>query len=169
MPFDAWHLRRFRVDPRESRRIEVDRLEELGVVMTEIAPSSAAKLLVRFVEEFVDPRDAGALLDHLEASHAEGRALEIARWIRPDRARRGGPLGCARWLAAGRDRARCVRFERRVRMPALEIDLATLDDAWAASWPGVFVNFDAGRAVVITLDYEDVRCDVREGRSTPYR
>lgn len=62
-----------------------------------------------------------------------------------------------------------MRFDRRPALPALEIELATIDDAWAASWPGAYVNFDAGRAVVITLDYEDVRCDVRAAPATPYR
>lgn len=169
MLFDAWSLRRFRLDPREAQRFEVERLEDLGVVMTEISPVRALPLLRRFVEEFVDPLHAGALVDHFEGPSTDGRALELARWLRPDRARTGGPIGCARWLAAGGARARCVRFERRARMPALEIDLATIEDAWAASWPGAFVNFDAGRAVVITLDYEDVRCDLRSAPKTPYR
>lgn len=169
MLFDAWSLRRFRVDPREAQRFEVERLTGLGVVMTEISPARALPLLRRFVGEFVDPLHAGALVDHFEAPSKDGRALELARWLRPDRTRVGGPIGCARWLAAGGVRARCVRFERRARMPALEIDLSTLDDAWAASWPGAFVNFDAGRAVVITLDYEDVRCDLRSAPATPYR
>ena len=69
----------------------------------------------------------------------------------------------------GFEGGRCIRFERRPRLPALDIDLATIDDTWAASWPGVFVRFDAGRAVVITLDYEEIRCDMRAGRGTPYR
>lgn len=157
------------MDHREVLRFEIERLSELGVVMTEISAASARPLLRRFVEQFVDPLHAGALLDRLDAADDDGRPLELARWLRADRARHGGPIGCARWLAAGRDHARCVRFERRARMPAREIELSTLDDAWAASWPGAFVNFDAGRAVVITLDYEDVRCDVLAAPSTPYR
>ena len=169
MLFDAWLLRRFRADPREQRRFEIARLTELGVSMTELGLQATRRLYDRFIEQFVDAEHAGALRAHLESAEASERSIEITRWLRADRVRRGGPLGCARWLGEGGRAARCVRFERRASLPALEIDLGTLDDAWAASWPGVFVNFDAGRAVAISLDYEDVRCDVRAAPATPYR
>jgi len=49
-----------------------------------------------------------------------------------------------------------VRLERRARLPALDIVVIGMDDAWAASWPGLFVNFEAGRAFVVTVDYEEI-------------
>lgn len=160
---------RFGADPREVRRREVERLEELGVAFVEISPARARPLLGRFVDEFVDPERAPALRALLQASSPTAHALELGRWLRPDRTQRAGPVGCARWLASGRTPARCLRFERRAYLPALDIDLATLDDAWAGSWPGIFVSFEVGRAVVVTLDYEELRCDVRGGPATPYR
>lgn len=169
MLFDAWLLRRFRADPRERRRAEIARLEELGVTMIELALPTTRTLYRRFVDQFIEPEHAAALFAHGDAPETASRAIDLGRWLRADRVALGGSIGCARWLAAGERAARCVRFERRATLPALEIELATLDDAWAACWPGAFVNFDAGRAVVISVDYEDVRCDVRAAPATPYR
>lgn len=89
--------------------------------------------------------------------------------MHPERTRRARERGCLRWLTAGKVGARCVRFERRARLPALEIAVDTLDEAWATSWPGVLVDFDAGRALVITVDYEELRCDLQPSGQTPYR
>ncbi|MFT3770115.1 MAG: hypothetical protein QM820_32195 [Minicystis sp.] len=160
---------RFRADPRDVLSDQLDRLAGLGVVMSTASAERTRSLFAQFVEVFVDPQHGAELLALREDRSGRHRAVEIARWLRPDRARRGGPLGCMRWLAEGSRSARCVRFDRRGSLPALEIDPATLDDTWAASWPGVFVSFEAGRAVVITLDYEDFRCDVRAAPATPYR
>jgi hypothetical protein len=165
----AWLLFRHRVDPRDVLEDELERLGDLGVVLTRISPARTGALFNRFVEQFIDAERAAELRDLRADAQRPHRAVELAHWLRPDRARRGGPTGCVRWLSAGAADARCVRFDRRASLPALEIQLRTLSDAWAASWPGVFVNFDAGRAVEITLDYEDVRCDVRAAPATPYR
>ena len=139
------------------------------MAFVEIAPARARPLLARFIDEFIDPERAAELRALLDASGARDLPFELARWLRPDRARRADAGGCARWLASGRTPARCLRFERRASLPALEIDLATLDDTWAASWPGVFVSFAAGRAVMVTLDYEELRCHLRATPATPYQ
>jgi hypothetical protein len=173
-------LHRFRVDPRAQRRSAVLRLEALGVAAVEVSAARSRALLARFVHEFVEPRHAAALGVELARPRSLQRAIDFDRWLRPDCVRRQGVGGCVRWLLAGASgrsgqqgsepaRTECVRFERAAELPALAIDLTTLEDAWAASWPGVFVSFDAGRAVVVTLDYEEVRCDVRAARATPYR
>jgi hypothetical protein len=175
-------LHRFRVDPRAVRRAQIDRLEALGVELQEISSSRGRRLLDRFLHEFLDPRSAAQVSAELARPPGAARPLDFDRWLRPECVRRGergshashqgGSAGCVAWLLAGSTGAPavpCVRFERRPDLPALAIDLATLDDAWAASWPGLFVSFEAGRAVVITLDYEEVRCDVRAARATPYR
>jgi hypothetical protein len=169
MPSDGWPFIRFRANPRDVLSDQLDRLDALGVVMSALPISRARALFARFVDEFVDPQRAAELLDRRADALGWHRGVELARWLRPDRTRSGGPLGCMRWLAAGETSARGVRFDRRPSLPTLEIELATLDDTWAASWPGAYVNFDAGRAVVITLDYEDIRCDVRAASATPYR
>lgn len=169
MPSDGWRFIRHRADARDVLSAQIDRLDALGVVMSALPIPRARSLFARFVDEFVDSQRAAELIDRRGDPAGAHRGIELARWLRPDRTRRGGPLGCVRWLAAGKASARGVRFDRRPSLPALEIDLATLDDTWAASWPGAYVNFDAGRAVVITLDYEDVRCDVRAASATPYR
>ena len=162
-------LHRFRVDASAARRGEVDRLATLGVTLAEIPQAAAGPLLARFVREFIDPMSRPALSEALTDAHLAGAAFDFDRWLRPDCVRRVSAPGCIRWLASGAEGAHCVRFERRAYLPPLAIDPATLDDAWAASWPGVFVSFEAGRAVVVTLDYEEVRCDVRATRGTPYR
>lgn len=165
-------LHRYRVDPRAARRDEIGRLEALGVVMSDISPARARSLLTRFVAEFVDPSCGADLTAELMRPGSAERTFDMDRWLRPDCTRRGGSregTGCVRWLRMGLEGGRCFRFERRPHLPALSIDLDTMDDTWAASWPGVFVRFDVGRVVVITIDYEEIRCDVRAGRGTPYR
>lgn len=166
---DVWPWLRFRADPFDVLSDQRDRLSELGVVLSTVSTARTRSLFARFVEEFVDPPRGPELLALREDRADRHRSVEIARWLRPDRTRRGGPTGCMRWLTGGNASARCVRFDRRGSLPALEIDPTTLDDTWAASWPGVFVSFETGRAVVITLDYEDIRCDVRAAPATPYR
>ncbi|APR79364.1 Hypothetical protein A7982_04711 [Minicystis rosea] len=146
-----------------------DRLSDLGVVLSTASAARTRVLFARFVDEFVEPSRGAELMALREDREDRHRPVEIARWLRPDRTRRGGPMGCMRWLSEGHASARCVRFDRRGSLPAIEIDPTTIDDTWAASWPGVFVSFEAGRAVVITLDYEDIRCDVRAALATPYR
>jgi len=89
--------------------------------------------------------------------------------MRPDRLSRGRAQGCLGWLAAGRVDARCVRLDRRGAMPALRIDLGTMDEGWVTSWPGVFVHFDAGRALAVTVHYEVFQCDLHACTGSPYR
>jgi hypothetical protein len=176
MPLDPRSpLHRFRVDPRVVQRGAIERLQALGVACVEISPDRSRSLLARFVGEFIDPARVDGLEAELARLHVAPHTLDFDPWLRPDCVHRGGVIGCVRWLLAGArvgrlsSRFDCVRFERAAGMPALALDLTTMDEAWAASWPGVFVSFAAGRAVVVTLDYEQVRCDVRAARGTPYR
>src|SRR5689334_5187146 len=106
-------LHRYRVDPRAVRRDEIERLEALGVVMSEISPGRARPLLARFVDEFVDPSRSPDLSAELARPASAERAFELDRWLRPDCVRRGssaGLAGCVRWLRAGAQGGRCVRF-----------------------------------------------------------
>ncbi len=153
----------YRLDPRAERRQAIERLAALGVAFVEIPLARSRQLFARFLRDFTDASRAAEL--HRELA----RPLDLDGWLRAECVHGGRALGCVRWLAAPAPGARCLRFERSVTLPALAIDLGTLDDTWAASWPGLFVSFDAGRAVVVTLDYEQVRCDVRATRGTPYR
>jgi hypothetical protein len=162
-------LHRFRVDPRAVRRVQVERLVELGVAMVEIPPARARPLLARFAEEFLDPDRAAEVTADLSRRRAVSRPLELERWLRPD-CIRTSTAGCADWLFPTRpDSEECIRLERRADLPALAVDLSTMDDAWAGSWPGVFVRFETGRALVVTLDYQQIRCEVRPRGGTPYR
>jgi hypothetical protein len=161
-------LHRFRVDARAARRDQIERLETLGVALAEIPEVRSRPLLARFVREFLDPVRAADFALELGRPRLPPRVLDFDLWLRPECVQRS-TTGCVRWLFSGGADARCVRFERRADLPALAIDLATIDDAWAASWPGVFVRFDVGRAVVVTVDYEHFFCEVRAGGATPYR
>jgi hypothetical protein len=159
---------RYRVDARAAWRAQIERLQALGVTLAPLPASHARPLLARFVHEFLDPVRAAGLAVELSAPRLAPVAFDFDRWLRPECVRRGA-TGCVRWLVPDGPEARCVRFERRADLPAVAIDLATMDDAWAGSWPGVFVRFDVGRAVVVTLDYEQFQCEVRTGGGTPYR
>jgi hypothetical protein len=142
----------------------VRRLRALNVHAAPLDTARTTALLRRFVEEFGDP-DLGA---ELLAASPE-RAFHFERCMRPDRIVPARAEGSVLWLGNGRAGAACVRFERRRCLPALVIDVATLQDAWAASWPGAFVNFACARALVVSVHYEAFRVDLRGRRDTPYR
>jgi hypothetical protein len=160
---------RFLPDPVAVRRDEVERLQALGVTVSEVGRRASMGLFERFVREFVPPEDGARLHAEVKRRAAWGGALGLERWLRPDCTLLASAKGGMLWLARGDGAARCIRFERRPQMPALEIGLTTMDDAWAGLWPGAFVSFVAARALVVTLDYEVFRCDLRGGHATPYR
>ena len=153
------------LDPREARRYELARLRALGVAITELGQPRSRALLERFVREFVEPERSAHLLEEVK----QQRLGELDRWMREDCTQRASGRGCLAWLGPRERGGRCVRLEKRASLPALEIEIATLEDTWAASWPGVFVNFEAGRALVITIDYEVRRCDRGALQRSPYR
>jgi hypothetical protein len=160
-------LRSPEVDARALLRREIKRLRALRVKLAELAPARSHALFERFAGEFVGPERAPVFLR--EVQRAGGLCVDPGRWLRPDCAVVLGSAGCARWLAGGRRGARCVRFDRRPGLPAVEIAIDTMDDVWAASWPGLFVSFDAGRALAVSIDYEVLRSDLRVPRASPYR
>jgi hypothetical protein len=155
---------------RALQRREIKRLRALRVKLAELTPARSRALFERFAGEFVGPERAPVYLDEVRRAGDRGLGIDHGRWLRPDCAVvLLGSAGCARWLAGGRRGARCVRFDRRAELPAVEIAIDTMDDVWAASWPGLFVSFDAGRALAVSIDYE-VRCsDLRVPRASPYR
>jgi hypothetical protein len=153
------------LDPRAARRDELGRLRALGVEVAELGRATSRTLFDRFVREFIAPEHHGRFLDDVKRRGLD----DLQRWMRHDCTLRTKAEGCLAWLGPETGLARCVRFEKRVEMPALEISLATMDETWAASWPGVFVSFEVGRALVITVDYEVLRCDRGALRTSPYR
>ena len=96
-------------------------------------------------------------------------AVDHVKWLRSDRSQDAPRHGALEWLAVGSPRCACLRLDRRPGLPAVELRLETMDESWISSWPGVYVRFAAGRALVVTLDYEVFQCDLRSGRGSPYR
>ena len=140
------------------------RLRQLGVVLAPLERAETQSLQRRFAEAFVDPLRQDEFLWALSLH----RALEHHRFLRADGVRPLVPAGSAlAWLSAGSTKTRCYRLEREPWLPAVHVVPGSLEEAWIGSWPGVFVSFDAARALVVTLDYERVYCDLR-GRA-PYR
>ena len=153
------------LDPRAARRYELARLRALGVEITEVGRARTRALFDRFVREFIAPEHGARFFEDVRRRGLD----DLQRWMRHDLTRNTLAHGCLGWLRSREDLGSCVRFEKRVDLPALEIALATMDETWAASWPGAFVNFEAGRALVITVDYEVLRCDRGAGQTSPYR
>jgi hypothetical protein len=154
-----------RIDPREVRREQVQRLRGLGVRIAELSAETSRRLFERFALEFADPEQAPNLLKQAAGQH---EILDLERWTRSDCTRRAIGRGSLRWLTGGKSGVSCVRFERSPRLSALAILVDTLDEAWATSWPGAFVDFESRRALFITIDYEVHQCGLRVGRA-PYR
>ena len=148
------------------RRDELGRLRGLGVAIAEIGSVRSRSLFDRFVREFIAPEHAAGFFEDVKRRGLD----DLQRWMRHDRTLRTVAEGSLAWLAPREEATRCVRFEKRADLlPALEVDLATMDEAWATSWPGAFVSFEAGRALVVTVDYEVLRCDRGARGMSPYR
>jgi hypothetical protein len=153
------------LDPRAVRRDELGRLRALGVEIAEIGRVRSRSLFDRFVREFIAPENAARFFEDVKRRGLD----DLQRWMRHDRTLRTLAEGSLAWLAPRAELGRCVRFEKRADLPALEVDVATMEEAWATSWPGAFVSFEAGRALVVTVDYEVLRCDRGDKQRSPYR
>lgn len=158
-----------RIDAKAVQRGEIGRLRALRVKITELAAARSRRLFERFANEFVDPERTARYLDEVRRASERDAGVDHGRWLRPDCTALESGRGCLQWLRGGQLNARCVRFDRRVRLPAFEIALDTMEDDWVASWPGLFVSFDVGRALAVSLDYEAYRCDLRARGASPYR
>lgn len=143
----------------------IDRLRQLGVHVRELTPASSTQIAARFLREFSSAERAGEALLALE----NGEALTFEKWLREDVMARDAPGEHLAWLTARARGARCVRLSRRGNLPAVEIEVSTMEDAWAASWPGAFLQLDLGRAVIVNLDYEVLRLNLHPKHATPYR
>jgi hypothetical protein len=151
---------------RETFQGQLERLRGLGVELCVLGPRYSAEQLRRFALEFVDPDRSRDFLESLTMS--EG-AIDYERWLRPDRMHKGKARGALRWLCAGAEALRCVRLDRRIGLPAVQIAMRTMGEEWLTSWPGAYVHFAAGRALVVTVHYEVYQCDLRGGKASPYR
>jgi len=140
------------------QRRRLDRLRHLGVGLSALDDAMTRALVQRFGEAFVDPAHHAAFA----AALARTRGLDYDRFLRPDCVRPPPLGGSLPWLGAGSPDARCYRLEREAWLPAVELQVRSLDETWATSWPGVFVSFHAARAVVVTLDYERIHCELRQ-------
>jgi hypothetical protein len=158
-----------KLDARAVQRGEIGRLRALRVKVAELGPARGRAVVERFAREFVDPERTGAYLEAIRRAGEHDIGIDHDRWLRPDCTAPESGRGCLQWLTRGVRGARCVRFDRRARLPVVEIAIDTMQDAWAASWPGLFICFDAARALAVSLDYEVSGCDLRAMRSTPYR
>lgn len=143
---------------------EITRLKRLGVRLKKMGAQSTRQYIQRFASEFVDPERN----DEFIAVSAL-RPVDHVKWVRADRRQEAPKHGAVEWLASGTARCVCLRLDRRPGLPALEVRLDTMNESWVSSWPGVYVRFMNSRALVVTLDYEVLQCDLRSGRGSPYR
>ncbi|HEY4116400.1 MAG TPA: hypothetical protein VGM56_01040 [Byssovorax sp.] len=141
---------------------EIARLRDLGVRLLELNAIGSRELVARFLRDFASEDVAG----RAGPACVRGDVVPFEAWLRDDcRVRDAGEVRPLAWVSCGR----VVRLSRWADLPAVEIDASSMRDAWAKSWPGAFVGFDVGRALVVTLDYE-VRCyDMRRSWLGPYR
>jgi hypothetical protein len=156
----------------ELRRIHlrrIARLRELSVDVRELPVAEGREALSRFAGAFLGPERAAAFLGEVEAARGSHREIEYERWLW-----RGAPPPALKprfgWLSDWMPGRTCVRFDRRAGLSALRFSTYTIPDEWVLSWPGAYVCFETGRAMVVSLDYE-VGCfdlSAPAGRS-PYR
>lgn len=149
---------------RATFELELTQLRRLGVAWKKLGRRATIDVIARFAEEFIDPDRSEQFL-----SASSLGPVDHVKWLRPDRTQDAPKQGALGWLASGAAKLSCLRLDRRARLPAVELRIETIDEVWATSWPGVYVHFESGRALAVTLDYEVFLCDLRRGPGSPYR
>ncbi|AKT42744.1 hypothetical protein [Chondromyces crocatus] len=139
-------------------------LRKLGAIFAPLGQEETRTFHRRFLESFVDP----LRYEELVAALTRRRAIDHHRFLRADVVRGGAPpQGAIAWLTSGSPSTACIRIEREPWLPGLHLQPTSLEEIWLSSWPGVFVCFEAGRAILVTLDYERIYCTL--GGRSPYR
>jgi hypothetical protein len=151
-----------------QRRRELSRLRALSVKVTELSAAASREAFGRFAAQFVASEKAQQLVLTMEELPSVFREVDYGRWLRAD-ARSVVAEPGMRWLSRGRRGAVCVRFDRWAGLPGVRIGLDRMRDEWALSWPGVFVSFEARRALSVSIDYEVTCCDLSALGGSPYR
>lgn len=135
-----------------------------GVVFSVLDRERALPLWGRLVEEYLDPRKREKFCAVLGRSPKKRESLEYATFLRPEctvDVSTGLPQSLMNWLTSNGTHGICHRFDQRTTIPICALEVHSLDPAIATSWPGLFVEFEAGRALAITLDAERFSCDIR--------
>jgi hypothetical protein len=149
-------------------RQQLLRLRALGAEFEVLGRARSAEVQRRFAEQFVDPAELSSVIPALLARTLDGRCFAFDRVLRPDGSSHPArSVSSLRWLTADYREPRCHRLEPYPALPALTIVASSLEESWAAAWPGVLVSFETRRALVVTLDYERIHCDL--GGRSPYR
>lgn len=153
---------------RRIHRRRIARLRELSVEVHELPAGEAREALIRFANAFVGAPGARGFLAEIEAAQAGHREVEYGRWLwqgepPPELKPRFG------WLSDWMPGRSAVRFDRRVGLSVLRFSTYTIPDEWVLSWPGAYVCFEAGRAMVVSLDYEVTCFDLSAPDRLPYR
>lgn len=151
-----------------QRRRELSRLRALSVRVTELSAAASREVFARFVAQFVASDRAPELMRVVSQGPFFFRELDYGRWLRLDAQPVVAGAGMA-WLAGGRRGAACVRFDRWAALPAVRIGVDRMRDEWALSWPGVYISFEARRALSVSIDYDVTCCDLSSLGASPYR
>jgi hypothetical protein len=127
---------------------------------SELDADEGRVLLARFVREFVQPQKQEALMARIQRRSAKQVTLDYERYL-PEACTEDVTAGkeILRWLSVDGAHSVCFFFPRNISRPVTRLDISFLREHVATSWPGLFVNFDAGRALAVTLDMERFRCE----------
>lgn len=153
---------------RRIHRKQMSRLRDLAVDVEELSARDSREALSRFARAFMGVERSVTFLGEADATHATGREIDYGRWLW-----QGSPppplkpqLG---WLSDWHPGTSCIRFDRRLIFPALRLSVTGMLDEWAFSWPGAYVSFDSGRAMLVSLDREVSCYELAAGGKPPYR
>lgn len=123
----------------------------MGIGVEEMSPVQSRALLVQFLGDFVDPERKDSFALALRRSPVRQRPVDYERVLRSDRiVSDAGGTDLLRWLSRDGTSPYCHFFQRQAWKPAARFLISSLSEPISTSWPGIFVNFDAGRALVVT-------------------
>ncbi len=153
---------------RRVHRRQIARLRDLSVDVRELSPEASREAMILFAREFLGAERTGDFVTEVDAAKATFREVDYGRWLW-----QGAPPPALKprfgWLSDWMPRTTCLRFDRRVALPALRLSIPGMLDEWAFSWPGVYVSFDKGRAILVSLDCEVTCYELSPSRKSHYR
>ena len=153
---------------RRIHRKQMSRLRDLSVDFEELSALESREALARFARAFMGVERSASFLGEADATHATGREIDYGRWLW-----QGSPPPSLKpqlgWLSDWHAATTRIRFDRLLLFPSLRLPVAGMLDEWAFSWPGAYVSFENGRAMLVSLD-RDVSCyELAAGGKPPYR
>lgn len=149
---------------RKDAERTVKNMTRMGMAFVALDDSQAAPLWKELAENYVEPGKRDRFWALVSRAPRRRELLDYSKFLCSSfasDARASLPLMVNEWLTSNGAHPACHRFDQRATVPVCMIQMRSVEPSMVASWPGLFVEFEAGRALAVGLDGERTFCDLR--------